>query len=474
MGEVKLFNGDCLDVLKSFQDNSIDSLITDPPAGISFMGKSWDSGDNFIENMTEIYKECLRVMKSGAHGLVWALPRTSHWTATALESAGFEVRDVITHLFGSGFPKSLNISKAIDKMGLDSGQYQGYGTALKPAAEFWLLVRKPLSEKTVAQNVLKHGCGGLNIDKSRIYATNKSWENYQNLCGLCVDHVEKNVKHIPQVKKECIVAENVDMKDLESQHGIAQESTTIEGTGCLEKTSTENINVNLNTCIYGKNTTAQSQKDISSTTLMKTKKTTGLKTCSLCGREITLDCTIKENQSGRFPANLVLSHNEDCECVGNKEVKTSSLLTTHKISEAEKITMSGKHYDRSPNKDYGVGGTEKVQNWQCTEGCAVKMLGEPSRFFYSAKVSPSERNAGLENIKNGHPTVKPQKLMQYLVKLITPPKGVVLDCFMGSGSTGLAANTLGFSFMGIEKEKDYFEIAEKRINYKKEQTELDI
>src|SRR5690349_5736918 len=114
-----LHHGDCLEILKTLPDNSVESLVTDPPAGISFMGKSWDSDKGgrkqWITWMTEVMSECLRVMNPGAHGLVWALPRTSHWTATALEDAGFEVRDVVTHLFGSGFPKSLDVSKAIDK-----------------------------------------------------------------------------------------------------------------------------------------------------------------------------------------------------------------------------------------------------------------------------------------------------------------------------------------------------------------------
>ncbi len=374
-----LQHGDCLIELKKIMANSIDSVITDPPAGISFMGKAWDDDKGgrkqWIEWMSTVMAECLRVLKPGGHALIWAIPRTSHWTATAIEDAGFEVRDVVTHLFGSGFPKSLDISKAIDKeagakreiTGFDrsgstsrafqseekttAGRYaktdqaktwQGFGTALKPAAEFWILARKPLSEKTVAKNVLKHGTGGLNIDASRIG----------------IDGGKPNV----------LATLNY------------QDETTKNGTA---KFRTKNV-------IH--------------------------------------DDTVK----GRFPANLVLS------------------------------------------------------------GDAPEGLGEYARFFYCAKVSASERNAGLEDLplvrsgtermnnsdgrkvelgeadrltltKNSHPTVKPQKLMQYLIKLITPPGGTVLDPFMGSGSTGLAAKTLGFRFIGIEKEKEYYEIAEARI-----------
>ena len=190
-----LYNGDCLDYLKTHPDNMFDSIVTDPPAGIAFMGKDWDKDkggrDAWIAWMTEIAEECLRVLKPGAHALVWALPRTSHWTATAWEDAGFEVRDRVSHLFGSGFPKSHNISKAIDKMagaereviginqnvkgrtireietlnvGAGAGndtsitapatpeaqQWDGWGTALKPCMEDWWLLRKPIEEKTVA------------------------------------------------------------------------------------------------------------------------------------------------------------------------------------------------------------------------------------------------------------------------------------------------------------------------------------
>jgi site-specific DNA-methyltransferase (adenine-specific) len=376
---------DCLELLKTMPHDLVDSLITDPPAGISFMGNSWDSDkggrEHWIKWMSEIMRECLRVMKPGAHGLVWALPRTSHWTATALEDAGFEVRDVITHLFGSGFPKSLDISKAIDKAarverteyivdknflkknpgkkkdGIDrkkeySGsefkegieaakrfnpatdaakQWAGWGTALKPASEHWILVRKPCSEKTVAANVLEHWCGGINIDGCRI-ATG-----------------EKVVWKTPE--------------------GPARESSVM---------------------MYDK-------PGAGSDSMFKNKG----------GREGTT--------LGRFPANLVLSHSHYC--------------------------------------------TDE----QCDIECAILQLDaqaeqNSSRFFYCAKVSPSERGEG-----NNHPTVKAQKLMRYLCRLITPPQGVVLDPFMGSGSTGLAAKSEGFDFIGIEKDPEYFKIAEARI-----------
>lgn len=476
-----LLLGDCLDILKSIPDNSVDSLVTDPPAGISFMGKEWDSDKGGRREWTawleQVMRECLRVLKPGAHALVWAIPRTSHWTTTAIEDAGFEVRDVITHLFGSGFPKSLDISKALDKAAgaerecvgvrryagghiqnssadklappigtfkrtqddrietapaTDAAkQWQGFGTALKPAAEFWILARKPLSEKTVAANVLKHGTGGLAIDKCRI-------------------------------GNETI-----------STHGNGDKYARMK-TGASEGVGEYRQHV------------------------------------------------------GRFPANLVLSHHEECEQVGVKKVKPSngSGRASGNTTKDKSIFGVG---DTGRELSYlSPDGTETVEDWKCHADCAVKMLDEQSgvskspgkvtrgssrslgyhmgqqkdvpcpadsggasRFFYCAKVSSRERNAGLEGMpdkeggiknasgrgfsegdpykqvvtKNNHPTVKPQKLMRYLCRLITPPGGIVLDPFMGSGSTGCAAVQEGFQFIGIEREAEYLEIARRRIEH---------
>lgn len=460
-----ILHGDCVSQLKELDSNSIDSLVTDPPAGIAFMQKKWDSDrggrDQWIEWMAGVMKECLRVLKPGAHGFVWALPRTSHWTATALENAGFEIRDVVTHLFGSGFPKSHNISKGIDKkfglkgkdlgpnpnrigrtqdirggglspavsMGLgkktdaekltritelvsdQAKQYDGWGTALKPASEHWILVRKPLSEKTIVDNVLKHGTGGINIDASRV--------------------------------------------------------------------GTETIKTSAKKQMYGTGTSNNG------------------KPYKIDNRNIP-----DSYHQGRFPANLVLSHTIWCKLNGVKDVKISTLLTRHKIKESENKAMSGKNYARSPKSDYGTNGTETVENWDCHESCAISMLDKQvgeckSIFFYCAKPSKREKNAGLEGMpkkqnnahdnpsrmcgssgkksrtegmdrsgvggqQNHHPTVKSIKLMSYLITMITPQGGTVLDPFMGSGSTGCAAKD--FNFIGIEKELEYFKIAEARIN----------
>jgi site-specific DNA-methyltransferase (adenine-specific) len=401
------------------------------------MGNDWDGDrggrDQWIDWFSTIMKECFRVMKPGAHGLVWAIPRTSHWTATALEDAGFEVRDIVTHLFGSGFPKSLNISKAIDKnkkanrervkgstgsnnttsrgkfnLGeaisdtpITAAAWDGWGTALKPASEHWILIRKPCSEKTVAANVLRWGVGGLNIDASRIKASSE-----KDLAEIRSERPSKTVKNL------------------------------YEG---------------------------------------------GLN---------SLDRSDRSHVTGRFPANLVLSCSDNC----TEDAHDMFDCPVFLMDEQSGVLKSGGGDKGKKTQDGGYG-----KKYGYTRDIRDPEKGGASRFFYCAKASKSDKNAGLkgmpkkdstqrmnasalryetgreptpraEQVKNEnfHPTVKSTKLMQYLIRLITPPKGIVLDPFMGSGSTGVAAKKLGFKFIGIEKEKEYFEIAERRIKSAKD------
>lgn len=382
-----LLNNNCLDALKEIENSSLDSLVTDPPAGIAFMNKSWDKDkggrDQWIAWFAEIMQECNRVLKPGAHGFVWALPRTSHWTATALENAGFEIRDIVTHVFGSGFPKSHNISKGIDKKAgvkreiieknpnhrslLDTDtmcgqphvgngditasttdqakQWDGWGTALKPASEHWILIRKPLSEKTIVDNVLKHGVGGINIDASRVGC-------------------EERPK---MIRTETVVQNN------------ATENPTTGATSSGETTT-----------------------------------------------------------QGRFPANFICSD----EARDMLDEQSGELQISYATNEGNASSIYGSNLESKRNIKQKIADRHGA-----------------SRFFYCAKASKSERGTD-----NNHPTVKAQKLMCYLIKMVTPPNGTVLDPFMGSGSTGVACKNLGFQFIGIEKEQEYFHIAENRIS----------
>ena len=391
----EIIHGECLQTLKTLPDNSVDSIVTDPPAGIGFMGKEWDKDkggrDSWIAWMQEIAVECKRVLKHGGHAFVWSLPRTSHWTAMAWENAGFEPRDRVAHVFGSGFPKSHDIGKAIDKeagavrevVGFDqsrwrdaknhksstigrdfnyyetkasitapatpdAAEWEGWGTALKPAVEDWWLFRKPIAERTVAQNVLKYGTGALNIDACRV----------------------------------------------PTQDETGRENKAING------------------CFRGLHNNGQ--------------------TCSTGG-----------NGAGRFPANLILDDSDEVrECFPDTFP-----------SNPNKRKNNGKLDDRA----YGKFGAIDTEGYSDGDTNASRFF---KRIIYCAKASKSERNKGADN---DHPTVKPVALMQYLILMITPKGGTVLDAFAGSGTTGVAAKSLGFGFIGLEREGEYVDIARARI-----------
>ena len=386
---IELLQGDCLEKLKLIEDNSIDALVTDPPAGIGFMGKEWDKDkggrEGWIAWLEQIMVEAMRTMKPGAHGLVWALPRTSHWTATALENAGFEVRDCVYHVFGSGFPKSLNVGKAIDKLEGNEREvvWDGWGTALKPAVECWWLVRKPLGASTVAKNVLEYGTGALNIDASRIE-----------------------------------IAEN-DNTGWSGSLAVPPEGSATNAFGVH-----------------------------------------------------AFDQVNRVKPAGRWPSHLIHDGSDEVLDIFPKTAKAGNTKPSD-MSKGSSVFSIGQ-----------IAVNPAIAN---DEG------GSAARFFYCAKPSRAERNAKLEGFKkkqsgtyaqdeysrknmgstpdairqpvaNFHPTVKGQALMRYLITLITPPNGTVLDMFMGSGSTGVAAKALGFGFVGVELEIEYFEIAKARID----------
>jgi site-specific DNA-methyltransferase (adenine-specific) len=337
--------GNCLEVLKDLEDNSIDSIVTDPPYGLSFMGKKWD----YKVPSIEIWKECLRVLKPGGHLLSFSGSRTYHRIAVNIEDAGFEIRDQIMWVYAQGFPKSQ--------------------TALKPAHEPIVVARKPLSEKTLAKNVLKWGTGGMNIDESRV-----EFEDTQNAATN------------PKYRKE----NNYKMPE------PGQVSN-----GAVNFTSSKN----------------------------------------------------EYNTEGRWPANVILDEE------AGKILDEQSGYKTGQRG----IVKGDEPSHTKKNNIYN--------DYSMVEGKYAEpkdSLGGASRFFYSPKVSPKERNMGLDGIKNTHITVKPIKLMEYLINLVTPKEGVVLDLFMGSGSTGIAAKNKGFNFIGIEMEFDYFNIAKERIKNNKE------
>lgn len=408
----QLHHGDCLAILPTLEDCSVDAIVTDPPAGIAFMGKAWDRDKGgkteWIDWMFEVALQCRRVIKPGGHALVWAIPRTSHWTGSAWEDAGWQVRDKIYHVFGSGFPKSLDVSKAIDKAagaerevvgdrkltgkarilsgGNFNGEYKehyrgsvhdykeiynitapatpeakqwaGWGTALKPAAEEWWLFRKPLIG-TVAANVLQHGTGAINVDGCRVEA------NGDRLGGGRI-------------------------------------STTTDGWDRPWKHNSESIEA-----------------------------------CMARGDE----AVAKAERLGRWPANF--THDGSDEVMALFPQTTSGLIKSHHQQNGKTRGIYGQMDGIQTDRGFGDSGSA-------------------ARFFYCAKASQDDRNSG--DVPNTHATVKSQDLMTYLCRLITPPGGTILDPFTGSGSTGKAAIIEDFKFIGIEREAEYIEIAKARLD----------
>ena len=414
-----------MEVLKGMEANSVDAIVTDPPYGLSFMGKKWD----YDVPEQAVWEECLRVLKPGGHLLAFAGTRTQHRMAVRIEDAGFEIRDMIAWVYGSGFPKSLDVSKAIDKaagaererVGVrssfrpnaqagrdpegfqdrsdgaitlpaspESAAWAGWGTALKPALEPITMARKPL-EGTVAANVLEHGTGGINVDGCRVNADGEI--------------VEQSGKTVDIDRGKCA-------------EGYDRPNATMFRTG-------------------------------------KPAERGG-----------------PSNSQGRWPANLI--HD------GSEEV----------LAGFPQTAPSPKGPVRQGGQKSSGGIMNATGGERDGFGVGYGDTGSASRFFYCAKASKADRDEGCEGIderprhtmsggeciaegrteakgkasaRNHHPTVKPTALMRYLCRLVTPPGGTVLDPFMGSGSTGKAAVLEGFKFIGIEREAEYVAIAEARI-----------
>jgi site-specific DNA-methyltransferase (adenine-specific) len=371
---VKLIEGKNPDALKDIESNSVDSIVTDPPAGIAFMGKEWDKDkggkQHWIEWMTNVAKECIRAMKPGGHALVWAIPRTSHWTGDAWENAGWEMRDKIYHCFGSGFPKNMDIHKK------DNRCPEGLGTALKPAVEEWWLLRKPIAEKTIAENVLKHGTAGLNINDCRV-EVDPDDVNYFKTSDDVIK--SSNIIKVPnQIKRGGVIHDG--------SSEVLEVFPYSKSGGGVKHPKKSNI--------YGGNSLLNS----------KTKGDGGI-------------CDPSEGSAARF-FYCAKSHSSE-------------------------RNMGMKDFVK---KQYSHDGRNK-----------------PIENAYQRNNSESE---------NFHPTVKPLELMRYLVRLITPPGGIVLDPFMGSGTTGMAAAMHNFGFIGIDMNKEYIDIARARIKKAGEQIRM--
>jgi DNA modification methylase len=454
-----LILGNCKEEMKKIESDSIDSIVTDPPYELGFMGKKWDSSG--IAYDVEVWSEALRILKPGGHLLAFGGARTHHRMMVAIEDAGFEIRDCLMWLYGSGFPKNHNISKAIDKslgaerkvigqrqdillkQGADlkrgkrkiaesfnagspernngfktvsadvtapatpeAQQWDGWGTALKPAHEPIVLARKPLTEKTIVKNVLKYNTGAMNIDSSRVFTEDVLSIGSNNRTNATINFGMR------------------DDKQAQGQHKLGRfPANIILECICDEVIAGENEGVVIN------NKNSKSAND----TIYKLGISQGEQDAPRMYKD-----TGDIHTNPECPCYIL---NEQAPSVGNayngKRKKQSTGGTGYTLTKEHKVGESAGVFD-------GLSGA--------------------SKFFYCAKASKGERNEGLD-IKNTHPTVKPIKLMEYLVRLITPPNGKVLDPFMGSGSTGCACVKLGFDFTGIELSEESFLISQKRIDY---------
>jgi DNA modification methylase len=415
LADFQIHIGDCLEVMKSLESDSIDAIVSDPPYGLSFMGKQWDKGVPGVP----FWQEALRVAKPGTHILAAGGSRTYHRLACAIEDAGWEIRDCVMWIYGSGFPKSHDVSKAIDKAagaerdviartGIRCGvfahsgggnpqnigdyeatitapateaarQWQGWGTALKPAFEPFILARKPL-DGTVAENVLTHGTGGLNVDG-------------------------------------CRVGSNIRVNPAFGNDGWRLQ---------------------------------EGRKD----------------------RQETMSKTV----SGRWPANVI--HDGSDEVVelfphvtsgarnGKRSGNKSGIGTFH-----ENDRDTGRFFLSSQGSAARFFYCPKASRAEREAGLDGMELSKCGSLNLRTDAHSERTGIATEPARNHHPTVKPIDLMAYLARLITPPNGTILDPFTGSGSTGVAAMREGFNFIGIEINPEYAEIARRRIEHEKNQQE---
>jgi len=429
-----VLHGDALEVLKGIPDNYVHSIVCDPPAGINFMSKDFDKDrggrDQWIAWLRDIMIEAKRCLRPGGHALVWALPRTSHWTATALEDAGFEVRDCVYHLQGQGFPKSLNLGN-------------GQGTALKPSVECWWLVRKPLAESSIAANVLAWGTGGLAIDACRVAGTVPIREDHGkesgSIFGINSRHpagestqgrwpshllLSHSIWCIPQGVKRV----------RGGSAGIGTHKAGKQGYG-------GNVH-DFQTVNYG-DEQVEAYQCHESCPIAELDRQSGVRS-SRPGK-------LKPN--GKAQVYFEMPHVED----GPKYQDTGG---------------SSRYFTNFPPDDYIPWLYQsKASRAERNAGCEGLPLGEPPA---SARSKPAEgrQNPLGEPRSNHHPTVKSLALMRWLIRLITPPGGVVLDCFLGSGSTAVAAIQEGMHFIGIEQDASYVVIADARIAHARQEARI--
>jgi DNA modification methylase len=464
----RLLVGNCLDTLKTLADASIDSIVTDPPYELGFMGKAWDASG--IAYQVQLWAECLRVLKPGGYLLAFGGTRTYHRMAVAIEDAGFEIRDSIHWTYGSGFPKSLNVSKAIDKAAKaertrhqrpafggtfsdDGGttygtvlsntpitkaakKWDGWGTALKPSHEPIVVARKPL-DGTVADNVQQYGTGAINIDAARIGTETITITNGKGFAGSFEGGTNDNgnTQHTGRFPANTLLTHN---------HDCQQTGTQTDQPSAGKRTATFG---NQETQSGGDGSGGWESQPITVATW----------TC-------TPNCPIEllDQQSGISKDGTVGARTGKYNGyeggwgpqVGNSTTYggsggASRFFHNSQWSQADDLTPF--IYQAKPGKKERNAGLDGLEAKRHSDRVADNLPG-----------GDNPRNRTNEAKQNFHPTVKPVELIRYLIKMVTPPKGTVLDPFLGSGTTAVAAILEGVEWKGCELTEDYLPIIKGR------------
>jgi DNA modification methylase len=502
----KILHGNNLDILPTLADNSIDSIVTDPPYELGFMGKKWDSSG--IAYSVELWQQCLRVLKPGGHLLSFGGTRTYHRVAVAIEDAGFELRDSIAWLYGSGFPKSLDVSKAIDKKRNDSDDIVAVAKKMKEAlaksgkskseldeifdtknvAQYWFSPER--NTQIVPANrwpVVKSWLGVDDSLDAEVWRLNglkgqpgEAWSEREVIGSKVVNGPEGSAGGFANGIASITQTQPTFQREINITAPSTPEAQQWQGWGTALKPAFEPVivarkpiegTVANNVIKWGTGGLNIDGSRIGTETISTHNAPKG----SFAGGEPDRgsDTSSYKEHTGRWPANIIL------------DPYTAELLDEQSGTSKSPSTYK-RNADGFGQTSYGLGEAAGKESLNYGDS------GGASRFFYVAKASKRDRNEGLEELEeqrhsdreltdgvggdnprnrtnqakqNFHPTVKPTSLMEYLIKLITPPNGTVLDPFTGSGSTGKAAILQGFNFIGIEMTEEYLPIIEGRLKH---------
>lgn len=537
---MQLTLGDSLEKLKELGDNSVDSVVTDPPYGLAFMGKKWD----YDVPSVDLWREVLRVLKPGGHLLSFGGTRTYHRMVVNIEDAGFEIRDQIMWIYGSGFPKSLDVSKAIDKAAgaerevtgeiktrdlsrhggeikgdmlcgvsrgsatierrdapatPDAKRWQGWGTALKPANEPIVLARKPLEKGlTVAENVQKWGTGAINVDAGRIGYGNENIDfskvqdgNIYGSSGIYGKGEQKQTT--PLFKENGRWPANV-LFDEAAAAMLDEQSGQQSARGGMPKDKSDKPGQIVFAATGGKkvvrNDSGGASRFFYVAKASKRERNAGLDLfdsakidSGSCVESTGLAQLILRVTFALIPNSSIVESGENIMAIFPRECLSTTKTMIQAITELKTWSLWMRSHTSASMKDAvlklmdGTSHVKSVANsseWMTLIGILADKVGSATDDVKHATLEKllklNDKNE-WQSYKSGHPTVKPVRLMEYLIKLVTPPNGTVLDPFMGSGTTGCAAVRLGFQFIGIEREQEYVEIAKRRIEKWKEEKE---